>query len=85
MARRIKEFIEISDYSSLDELIGRLTVLREDLPADAEAEMQLRGDDIFGRKLTISYFREQTAEEAALERRYEFACRGGGYRMRMVA
>ena len=28
------------------------------------------GDDVFGRRLTITYFREQTAEEVALESKY---------------
>jgi len=30
----------------------------------------LRGDDVFGRRITISYFRAQTDEEAELEQRY---------------
>jgi hypothetical protein len=32
--------------------------------------MRLRGDDIFGRKLSISYLRDQTREEAECEARY---------------
>jgi hypothetical protein len=32
--------------------------------------MRLRGDDVFGRRITITYFRGQTEEEAELERRY---------------
>jgi hypothetical protein len=70
MSRRVKEFVEISDHQSLDELIGRLIEVRDQLPDDAEAELRLRGDEVFGRRITISYFREQTAEEAELERRY---------------
>ena len=54
MPRRIKDHFEIRDYSSLDELIGSLMALRKRLPADAEAEMKLRGDDVFGRALTIA-------------------------------
>ena len=70
MSRRVKEFIEIGDHSSLDELIGKLAQLRDSLPPDAEAELRLRGDDVFGHRITITYFRDQTAEEAELERRY---------------
>lgn len=70
MTRRVKEFIEIKDHASLDALIEKLREVRDGLPEDAEAELRLRGDDVFGRKLTISYFRGQTAEEAECEARY---------------
>ena len=70
MARRVKDFIEISDHTSLDRLITTLTVIRDSLPQDAEAELKLKGDDIFGRRLSITYFRELTAEEAACDARY---------------
>ncbi len=68
--RRVKEFIDIKDHSSLDELIERLIEVRDSLPEGSEAELRLRGDDVFGRKLSISYFRDQTEEEAECERRY---------------
>ena len=70
MNRRVKEFVDIADHVSLDNLIQQLNALRNDLPADAEAELRLRGDDIFGHRITISYFRPQTEEEAECERRY---------------
>jgi len=73
MKRRVKEFIEIEDHNSLDDLIAKLTEVRAALPADSEAEMRLRGDDVFGRQLSISYFRDQTAEEAECETRYAAA------------
>jgi hypothetical protein len=75
MSRRVKEFIEIEDHSSLDELIARLIAVRDGLPAVSEAELRLKGDDVFGRKLSISYFRGQTAEEAECEARYVAACK----------
>jgi len=70
MSRRVKEFIDISEHVSLDELIGRLVELRDSLSEEAEAELRLRGDEVFGRRITISYFREQTDEEAEIEKRY---------------
>lgn len=70
MARRVRDFIEISDYTSLDRLINTLTAIRDSLPEDAEPELKLKGDDIFGRRLSITYLRELTAEEAACEARY---------------
>src|SRR5688572_7949207 len=75
MNRRVKEFIEIKDHSSLDDLIVRLTEVRDGLPEEAEAELRLRGDDVFGRKLCVSYFRAQTEEEAECEARYAAAHR----------
>jgi uncharacterized protein with von Willebrand factor type A (vWA) domain len=68
--RRVKDFIEISDYTSLDTLIRYLETIRDNLPPDHEAELQIRGDEVFGRRLTITYFREQTPEEIELEERY---------------
>ena len=70
MSRRVKEFVDIVDHVSLDELIAKLAEVRDNLPKDCEAELRLRGDEVFGRKITITYFREQTAEEAETEKRY---------------
>ena len=75
MSRRIKEFIEIEDHSSLDELIDRLTQIRASLPENCDAELKLRGDDVFGHRITITYLREQTAEELELEQRYAEAAK----------
>jgi hypothetical protein len=68
--RRVKDFIDISEYTSLDDLIRYLETIRDNLPAEHQAEMKIRGDDVFGRRLTISYFREQTPEEVELESKY---------------
>jgi hypothetical protein len=70
VSRRVKEFIEISDFASLDDLIAKLEAVRDGLPAFAEAELRMKGDDVFGRKLSISFMREQTGEEADYEERY---------------
>ena len=70
MGRRIKEFVDIADNVALDELIHKLVELRDSLPADPQAELRLRGDDVFGHRITITYFRDQTEEEAECEKRY---------------
>jgi hypothetical protein len=70
MSRLVKDYIEIGDFTSLDALIDRLVQLRDGLPQDAEAEIRIRGDDVFGRHLSISYLRPQSAEEAECEARY---------------
>jgi hypothetical protein len=69
MGRRIKESVDFGTPSSLDDLIEKLTQLRGTLPDKAEAELKLKGDDLRGRHVTISYFREQTREESESEKR----------------
>jgi hypothetical protein len=68
--RRVKDFIDISEYTSLDDLIRYLETIRDNLPPEHQAEMKIRGDEVFGRRLTITYFREQTPEEVDLETKY---------------
>ena len=75
MSRRVKEFVDISDHKSLDDLIGQLIELRDSLPDDCQAELKLRGDEVFGHRITIAYLRDQTAEEAEIERPYAEAQR----------
>jgi hypothetical protein len=70
MSRRVKEFVDVEDGLSIDELIQKLSQIRDGLPKDADAELRLRGDEVFGRRITISYFRPQTPEEAEIEKRY---------------
>lgn len=70
MARRVKDFIEISEFTSLDDLIKFLKLVRDTVPENSEAELRIRGDEIFGHRLTISFLRELTAEEAELQARY---------------
>ena len=70
MKRRVKDFVDIADHVSLDDLIGKLAEVRDGLPQDCEPELRLRGDEVFGHRITISYFRDQTEEEAEIERRY---------------
>jgi hypothetical protein len=62
--------VDIEDLLSLDDLIEKLTAIRDELPEDADAELRLRGDEVFGRRITVSYFRPLTAEEAEVEKRY---------------
>ena len=75
MSRRVKEFVDVADHVSIDDLITKLSEIRDSLPADAEAELRLRGDEVFGHRITVSYLRAQTEEEAEIERRYSDAAR----------
>ena len=75
MSRRVKEFVDVADHVSIDDLIQKLSDIRASLPHGADAELRLRGDEIFGHRITISYFRDQTKEEAEVEKRYADAAR----------
>jgi hypothetical protein len=70
MSRLIKDYVEVSDFRSLDSLIARLVEIRDSLPGTGEAEIRMRGDDVFGRHICVGYMRPLTAEEAACEGRY---------------
>jgi hypothetical protein len=70
MSRRVKEFVDIGDHASLDDLIQKLAEVRDSLPEGSDAELRLRGDEIFGHRITITYLRPQTDEEAEIEKRY---------------
>ena len=73
MPRRVKDYIEISDYTSLDTLIRYLETIRDTLPQECEPELKVRGDGLSGQRLTISFFRELTVEDEAREPRYSGA------------
>jgi hypothetical protein len=73
MKRRVKDFVDIADQVSLDDLIDKLAEVRDGLPDGSDAELRLRGDEVFGHRITISFFREQTEEEAEIEKRYAAA------------
>ena len=75
MSKQVKDFVEIADRSSLDELIAKLVEVRDTLPDAASAEVRMRGDDVFGRHLCVSFFRPQTVEEAECDARYADAWR----------
>ena len=75
MSKLVKDFIAIKDCGSLDALIERLVEIRDSLPAEAQPQVRMQGDDVFGRKLSIAYLRPQTAEEAECDARYADAYR----------
>jgi hypothetical protein len=75
MSKRVKDFVEVKDCASLDSLIERLIQVRAGLPEAAESEVRMRGDDIFGRHICVSFYRPQTDEEAQCDARYADAYR----------
>lgn len=85
MRTRVKDFIEVSDYTSLDRLITTLTAIRDSLPEGADPELKMRGDDVFGRRLSITYFRELSAEEQEADARYSSADAEAGAELAALA
>jgi hypothetical protein len=78
----VRDYFEVEDRVSLDRMIDQLATLRDRLPEGAaDATVQMRGDDVFGRTLTVSYLRPLTAEEAARDARYA----AGGGRLSIAA
>jgi hypothetical protein len=78
--RRDKEIIEIGERASLASVIDRLQTFRSGLAEDSQAEVKIGGDDYFGWRFTITFFRELTPEEVALEARYTAPSFGRGSR-----
>lgn len=70
MRRHDKEIIEIGECASLAFVIDRLLTLSASLPPDSEPEVTIGGNDYFGWRLTVSFSRELTPEEVALEAKY---------------
>ena len=70
MTKLVKEYLDVADHTSLDDAIAMLMALRQALPSGAHAELRMRGDDVFGHRLSICYHRPQTPEEAEVEARY---------------
>ena len=75
MSKLVKDFLEIKDQGTLDALIERLVQVRDSVPQGGEAQVKMRGDDVFGRHLCVSFMRPQTAEEAECDARYANAYR----------
>lgn len=73
--RRIRDIIDIAEFCTLDDLIEQLVSFRDKLDAASEPQICIRGDEIFGQKLTIRYYRLQTKEEVELEERYRKRCK----------
>jgi hypothetical protein len=66
MRQLVREIVDVRESGSLDALIERLSEVRAMLPDPNEAVVRLRGDDIFGRLITITFSRPATVEELRL-------------------
>ena len=59
--------------SPLDDAIEVLMELRRSMPEGANAELRMRGDDVFGRHLSVCYMRPKSMEELTCELPYRMA------------
>ena len=73
MRTLVREIVDIPECSSIDKLLERLAAVRASLPDPQDAYVRLRGDDVFGQRITITYSRPATPEEARLR---SYAARG---------
>jgi len=69
----VKEYVRIEDHTSLDDAIEVLMELRRSMPEGANAELRMRGDDVFGRHLSVCYMRPKSMEELTCELPYRMA------------
>lgn len=70
MTRMVRDYVQVGAYASLDQFIEQLAAIRDSLPAEAEAQVQVRGDDYYGRHFAIAFNRPLTPAEAEMEGRY---------------
>ena len=73
MSSFVKEYVRIADHTSLDAAIEALMELRRSMPDGATAELRMRGDDVFGRHLSVCYMRPKSMEELTCELPYRMA------------
>jgi hypothetical protein len=71
----VREYVEISGCNSIEALIARLEAVKAEMPSGStEPEVRLRGDDVFGRHVLVTYSRPETEAELETARRArEFA------------
>lgn len=66
----VREYVEITECSSIEAIIASLEAVKTRMPPGcSEAQVRLRGDDIFGRHILVTYSRPETPEELAIEKR----------------
>jgi hypothetical protein len=70
MTRKVRDYVQVGAYASLDQFIEQLSAIRDSLPTEAEARVHMRGDDYYGRHFAIAFNRPLTSAEAEVEGRY---------------
>ena len=66
----VREYVEVSGCGPLGAIIERLEAVKRALPPGcSEPEVRLRGDDVFGRHILVTYARPETEAEIERDRR----------------
>ena len=66
----VREYVEIAECSSIEAIIASLEAVKRDMPpGSSEPQVRLRGDDVFGRHILVTYSHRETPEEIETERR----------------
>lgn len=68
MRTLVREIVDVRECATIDALMERLAAVRARLPDPQDADVRMRGDDFFGWRITITYSRPATREEARLRR-----------------
>ena len=71
----VREYVEISGCDTIEAVIAGLEAVKKQMPPGcSEAQVRLRGDDVFGRHILVTYSRPETEAELETTRRaQEFA------------
>jgi hypothetical protein len=63
----IREYVEIGSCASIEQLMSMLAEVKRSMPPGAGPEqVQLRGDDNFGRHILVTYMRPERPDELDL-------------------
>ncbi len=82
----IREYVEIGGCGSIEQLMSRLAEVKRSMPPGAGPEqVQLRGDDNFGRHILVTYLRPERPDELDLLSRASEYAMGRGMPQRWVA
>ncbi len=65
-----REVIEVGECMPLEAVIERLQSFCDGLSEDAQPVVKIDGNEHFGWRLNVTYFRDMTDEESELQARY---------------
>ena len=66
----VREYVEINECGSIEGIIASLEAVKRQLPPGcSDPQVRLRGDDIFGRHILVTYSRPETEAELESGRR----------------
>ncbi len=65
----VREYVELIGCGTIEAVIASLQAVKDELPPGCSGiEVRLRGDDVFGRHILLTYSRPETEAELEAER-----------------